>query len=183
MKKLTVVAGRLSEKKGQLTQYGDDYAAAPSRVLASMIEATETEIARLEADNHSLQATLSTERSVSMGYDEYMRRVDLISPEGRHKANTLVKRLGATVYIGPLGYAVIQKGRVSFGMAYRDGQAGYLGTVGPFPPKNRELHELAEWALKGMRLTGVFTPATDAGVQAESDQVDAEETAAERLPD
>jgi hypothetical protein len=119
-----------------------------------------------------------------MSVNEFQAKVDLASPFGRKKANTLLTRLGVLVYVGrDEGYAVTQNGRIAFGMAFKGGQAGYLGTVWSKPPEGQELHKTAANALRSMAMMGEFIPASDAGVGAYADQWDAEERAADAKED
>jgi DNA invertase Pin-like site-specific DNA recombinase len=180
LKRLAGTDGRLAEKKGLLSQYQADYAATPSRALAALMGPTESDIERLELERETLQSALSSEQSASGGYDEFMRRVDLNTPEARQKANTLLRRLGVLVHVGTDGYVVSQRGRIRFGMAHKAGKAGYLGTSLTIQAKDGSLHESAAHALRAMASIGEFIPVADSDVADYADQVEAEEAASQR---
>jgi len=179
-KKLAAAEGRLLETKDRREKYRPLLETAPSDLLAEIAAKAERDIEGLQEQVEGLKASLASEQNLS--YGDFMQRLDLVTPEGRRKANTLVKRLGVLVHIGrEEGYAVSQGGRISFGMAYRDGQAGYLGTIWRQATKGQVLHEVASRALARMAKMGVFVPATEAGIKEHVAQVDADERAAEAV--
>jgi hypothetical protein len=176
IKQIQQMDGQLVGKRKQLAQTAAFYDEVPSRALAQKLAVLEAEIEALEQDKQRLQTAVAVANVTSMSLDEFQAKVDLATRDGRHKANTLLTRLGVLVYVGKEeGYAVSQYGRVRFGMAFKAGQAGYLGTALSLPVKNRSLHESAGRALKAMALMGEFIPATNAGVIAYGVRVDAEE--------
>jgi hypothetical protein len=177
LKTLAQVDGRLFEQRAMLARYEEDYAVAPSRALAVLMGRAESAAQQLEAEKEVLQASLSSERSATSGYDAFMKQLDLASVEGRQRANTLLLRLGVLAHVGAQGYIVSVKGRVAFGLAYKDGQAGYFASAATFVSKERELHIMATRALKTMTLMREFIPATDAGLSAYAAKVNAEEEA------
>ena len=101
-----------------------------SPTIGRVVARAEVDVVSLERDYEKLKADLATEEGV--GWDTFFERLDLVSYEGRAKANALLKRLGVTVQIGASGYAVKERDTVSFEMEFRDGEAGYLLQKGKF---------------------------------------------------
>jgi DNA invertase Pin-like site-specific DNA recombinase len=179
---LREVQGRLFEKETLYTQYGKLLEASPSVKAAQIVAHLEDEISSLRTQKEALQASVSAAESVSIGYDEYMRRLDLESRDGREKANSFLRRMGVLVHIGrEEGYLISQGGRVSFGMANTNGQAAYFGTYFHKKRTGEESHREALRALLKMAKLGVLIPATQVGINEHSDQEDAAEAASQAL--
>lgn len=121
-KELAEVEGRLVGKKDLLAEYITQFMKMPTTAVNMLISATEQEVSKLEKEKEALQGSLATERIASV--QDFLKRVDLVSYEGRHRANTLLKRLKVVVFIGS-GYLVTEKGVAQFVMVYRDGEIGY----------------------------------------------------------
>lgn len=121
-KELGEVEGRLGEKKGLLAEYIAQFVKMPTSAVNMLISNTEQEVAKLEKDKEALLASLAAERVGST--KDFLERLDLVSYEGRHRANALLKRLKVLVYIGT-GYLVTEKDEALFVLAYRDGEVGY----------------------------------------------------------
>lgn len=98
--------------------------APDSPTIAKAIDRAEGELSKAAAEVERLKRELAAENGI--GWEEFLRRLDLSSFEGRMKANALMKRLGVLVTIGPSGYGITQNGKALFGMDYREGEgAGY----------------------------------------------------------
>jgi hypothetical protein len=159
-KTLRAVEGQLADKRRLLEAYEVQFEQNPeSKTIGRVIVKAEAEIAQLEREQQALQADLAAESGI--GWDTFMQRLDLVSYEGRARANALLKRLDVQVRIGPSGYAISQGGQFVFGMDYRDGEAGYLmpgfGGMSTFLPvsevprhsEREEASQLAGDAIEG----------------------------------
>ena len=102
---LTVVDARLAERQGELKAVADRLHLKYSDTVASLAEKIEAEIANLEAEKVILQASLASEKTINKR--DFLKRLDLVSYEGRNRANMLLKKLGILVHIGK-GYIVTQ---------------------------------------------------------------------------
>ncbi|SPA28539.1 Recombinase-related protein [Cupriavidus taiwanensis] len=105
-----------------------------SDAIGRLVAKAEADVLPLEAKVEALKADLAAEQGI--GWTEFLARLDLVSYEGRAKANALCKRLGVVVSIGASGYAVTKNGDFICVMDYREGEAGYLvasGFRGKFP--------------------------------------------------
>lgn len=120
-KELAEVDGRLAKMKADLEKYLPLFMRTPTGTINDLIARTEQEIAGLEKEKESLQAALATEKIGS--WKNFYERLDLVSYEGRHRANALLKRLGVQVFIGK-GYYITEKGQGVLAMAYMDGRVG-----------------------------------------------------------
>lgn len=128
-KHLQAVRGQLVEARRKLSALQktlDEDWESPTFLAA--VKRVEGEVKTLEKQNRSLEADLAAEQGI--GWDEFLKRLDLVSYEGRAKANNVVKRQGVIVQIGPSGYLVTQDGEARFQMDFRDGHAGYLRRSG-----------------------------------------------------
>ena len=95
-----------------------------SSTIANAIRKVETVRAEKQQQLHSIGKQLATEDNLD--WDEFLRRIDLVSFEGRMRANAYAKRLGILVLIGPSGYTITRAGETLFVMDYRKGVgAGY----------------------------------------------------------
>jgi hypothetical protein len=169
------VEGRLSERRSWLQQAWLALDGPPSKLLEAKIKEAEAKIEELEAEKAALQATIATVSTASAGFDEFIRTVDLETKQGRRRANTLLVQLKVVVYMSKqLGYAVCREGRVLFGAAWKDGQAGYLGTVWQLRNEGKDMRTMAYEALMRMAV-GAFTPATEAALLADADVEEAVE--------
>jgi DNA invertase Pin-like site-specific DNA recombinase len=116
--KLSEAQKRLRALEVQLIEFSD------SPAIGRAVVRVEGEVNSLEQELDALKAELAAEQSI--GWDEFLSRLDLVSYEGRAKANNLLKRLGVVVLVGTSGYTVTEGGRPVFVMDYREGEAGYL---------------------------------------------------------
>lgn len=121
---LRAIEGRLLEQREKLAAYGEAFRAKPSALLAQIISETEESIGQFERDRRGLLTELAAEDAI--GFDTFMQRLDLDSYEGRSRANALMKRLNVLVFAGREGFMVSDQGKMTFGVAYREGKAGYL---------------------------------------------------------
>ncbi|RWA54702.1 hypothetical protein AU476_09210 [Cupriavidus sp. UYMSc13B] len=96
----------------------------PSKATGRNVIKAEHEVDALQSKVEDLKAELAAENGI--GWTEFLRRLDLVSYEGRAKANALCKRLGVIVMVGASGYGVTKNGQPLLGMDFRDGEAGYL---------------------------------------------------------
>lgn len=96
-KELTALTGRLENVNQRHNQMKEDYFASPSSSVAQMITKLEAEQASLRQEQESLKQTLATSRVVSK--EDFFERLDLVSYEGRHAANSLLKRLGVKISV------------------------------------------------------------------------------------
>ncbi|PWK38668.1 recombinase family protein [Cupriavidus plantarum] len=97
---------------------------ASSKTFATAVRTAEGRVSALQSRVESLKAELASENSI--GWTEFLSRLDLVSYEGRAKANALCKRLGVVVMIGASGYGVTKNGKPIFSMDFREGEAGYV---------------------------------------------------------
>ena len=138
-KALRVAEGRRSEAKRRLDALEQRLLEAPeSHTIGRAIGSAEADVKATSAEVRRIKTELAAESAI--GWDEFLRRLDLVSYEGRMKANALMKRLGVVVLIGPSGYGITQNGQAKFGMDYREGEGagywrpGYWGTLPTFLP-------------------------------------------------
>lgn len=96
-KQLTTVTGKLETVTLRHAQMTEDYFASPSAGVAQMIARLEGEQTALRAEQERLRETLATNQVVSK--EDFFDKLDLISFEGRHAANSLLKRLGVTASV------------------------------------------------------------------------------------
>jgi hypothetical protein len=115
---LTEAQNRL-EKVANLLLEGD-----ASETIGRTVRQIEIQVKTLEKECDTLKSDLAAEQSI--GWNDFLERLDLVSYAGRDRANTLLKRRGIVVLIGPSGYAVTENGHPLFAMDYREGEAGYL---------------------------------------------------------
>jgi hypothetical protein len=139
-----------------------------SPTIGRAIEKAEADEAALVQERDDLQAELAAEEGI--GWDTFFERLDLVSPEGRYRANALLKRLGVLVQIGPSGYLVLQNGEFLFAMDFREGEAGYL-TRGAFKGSFQTFVPVSE------------VPGWAAAEDASQDAYDAKEDEGQRLTD
>ncbi|WP_321838413.1 recombinase family protein [Pseudomonas kulmbachensis] len=94
---LITVTGKLEAVTQRQTQMSEDYFASPSTNVATMIARLETEQFTLHEEQKRLMETLATSQVVSK--EDFFEKLDLVSFEGRHAANSLLKRLGVTISV------------------------------------------------------------------------------------
>lgn len=128
-KDLGDVEGRIAGKKDKLAQYVSLFVESPTTAINKLIGTAEHEIAALEKQREELMAALAAETVGNR--QDFFKKLDLVSYEGRHRANALLKRLKVLVYIGN-GYLVTEKNEARFVLAYKDGEVGveYIESMG-----------------------------------------------------
>ena len=128
-KELRVVEGEKADKTRKLHALEQRLMESPdSPAIGRAVVKMEGEVKALETRGRELEANLAAEQSI--GWVEFLERLDLDSYEGRAKANTVVRRQGVIVQVGASGYLVTQDGEARFQMDFRDGKAGYLARGG-----------------------------------------------------
>jgi DNA invertase Pin-like site-specific DNA recombinase len=128
-KDLRATEGARADEKRKLDALEKHLIDSPeSEGIGRAVAKKESEVKALEKRCRELEADLAAEQGIS--WVEFLRRLDLVSYEGRARANAVVKRQGVIVLIGPSGYMVAQNGEPRFQMDFRDGQAGYLTPAG-----------------------------------------------------
>ncbi|MHC5198094.1 recombinase family protein [Pseudomonas frederiksbergensis] len=105
LKQLRTVEGKLETVSQRHSQMNDDYYASPSTSVAQMISKLEVEQASLHMERESLKQSLAASQIVSK--EHFFERLDLTSYEGRHAANSLMKRL--ELYIFAIGHSSSQQ--------------------------------------------------------------------------
>jgi len=96
-KLLTTVTGKLEAVTQRHVQMSEDYFVSPSTGIAKMIARLEAEQITLREEHERLMETLATSQVVSK--EDFFEKLDLVSFEGRHAANSLLKRLGVTISV------------------------------------------------------------------------------------
>lgn len=108
VKELARTEAMLSEKRVKLVVYTAIFEDKPSQTVNNILVRTEEEITELEKQIVKLNTSLASERITNKA--EFFQRLDLVSYEGRNRANAFLKRLEVKVYVGK-GYAVTQQMR------------------------------------------------------------------------
>lgn len=101
---IVVTEARLSEKKGLLEKYLLLFTESPTSAVNALIVRTENEIGELEKQEVALKASLASEKTISK--EGFLEKLDLVSYEGRNRANMLLKKMAILVYVGK-GYTVV----------------------------------------------------------------------------
>lgn len=101
LKQLKIVEGKLETMRQRHSQMNADYYASPSTSVALMISKLEEEQAILNIEKEHLKQSAAASSIVSK--EHFFERLDITSYEGRHAANSLMKRLG--LYIFALGHS------------------------------------------------------------------------------
>ena len=134
---LLVVETRLVEQREELKAVATRLSVKYSATIADLAENIEAKISELEEQRVRLQTSLAAEKTINK--QDFLKRLDLVSYEGRNRANMLVKKLEVLVYIGT-GYVVTQqiqyrhrsgelvmkREEAVFVMAYKDGKVGNM---------------------------------------------------------
>jgi DNA invertase Pin-like site-specific DNA recombinase len=92
---LNEVGGRMAEKQRLRAETLDFLRTRPSPTLRAEVADADDEIARLQEREVELEKALAADRITNK--DDFFARLDLISREGRARANELLKRLGILV--------------------------------------------------------------------------------------
>jgi DNA invertase Pin-like site-specific DNA recombinase len=107
---LQEVEGRIAEQQTAVSKHLDFLRTNQSRAIQMLVVECEGEIAKLEQKRAELEQALATDRIDNT--EDFFSRLDLTSPEGRARANGLLKRLKILVHFDPANhhYMVEQDG-------------------------------------------------------------------------
>ncbi|AJE23108.1 recombinase family protein [Azotobacter chroococcum] len=97
---LTVVDGKLTEVNERLSEIKDQMLSLGGKMPAALVEvlvALEEQQTELKQQKNSLYQEMQREKIIDK--DEFLNKVDLVSYEGRFKANRLLKHLGVNVSV------------------------------------------------------------------------------------
>jgi DNA invertase Pin-like site-specific DNA recombinase len=100
VKELTTVNGKLETITQRLVDMGEIFSISPSGTVAKLLQNAENEKATLVIEQQRLKETLAVNQITSK--DDFFEKLDLITFEGRHAANSLLKRLNVIVSAGCL---------------------------------------------------------------------------------
>jgi len=134
---LVVIEARLVEQREELKAVAARLSVKYSATLADLADNIEAKINELEKQRVELQTALAAEKTIDKR--GFLKRLDLVSYEGRNKANMLLKKLEILVYFGK-GYIVTQqiqykkpdgtpgmkRQEAVFAMAYKGGKVGHM---------------------------------------------------------
>ena len=95
MKELAAVDGKMQAVNERLTKFVELMNEAPSSALAVLIQNIESEQATLSEEQQRLRELLAVNQVVSK--KDFFAQLDMVSFEGRHAANRLLKRLGILI--------------------------------------------------------------------------------------
>lgn len=96
-KQIAAIEVRLSEQSEKLQQYEISLIEHPSALLARLTQECEQRIDALNNEKESLLLDLASETITDK--EQFFSKLDLVSYEGRYRANALLKRLKILVYI------------------------------------------------------------------------------------
>lgn len=96
LKQLKTVEGKLETLGQRHSQMNADYYASPSTAVARMISKLEAEQSSLQTERELLRQNVASSQVVSK--EHFFERLDLVSHEGRHAANSLLKRLELYIF-------------------------------------------------------------------------------------
>jgi DNA invertase Pin-like site-specific DNA recombinase len=119
---LAEVDGRLQEQRALLKEYKAALKLRYTSTVEELAYDAEQEISELEKQKEVLRTALAFGKITS--HQDFLSKLDLDTYEGRHRANSLLKRLKVLVYIGS-GYLLTEKGEAIFVLAYKDGKVGF----------------------------------------------------------
>jgi len=100
-KSLQVVEGRIASLKARQNDAEASHAEFPSRITAKLLHELEAEIGALESERAAISEQLASDKV--MNKDDFFKKLDLVSFEGRVAANNLIKRLGLYIFVNKLG--------------------------------------------------------------------------------
>jgi DNA invertase Pin-like site-specific DNA recombinase len=92
---LSEVRGRIAEQQRMRAETLEFLRSRPSQTLRAEVANADDEIARLEGREVALEKALAADRITNK--EDFFARLDLVSREGRARANELLKRLGVLV--------------------------------------------------------------------------------------
>jgi DNA invertase Pin-like site-specific DNA recombinase len=97
VKELTALRGKALAVNDRLTKTAELLSEQPSSTLAEIVQRLEGELGTLRLDEQRLQERLAVNQVVSK--KDFFAQLDLVTFEGRHAANSLLKRLGVLVSV------------------------------------------------------------------------------------
>jgi DNA invertase Pin-like site-specific DNA recombinase len=100
-KSLQVVEGRIASLKARQNEAEASHAEFPSRITAKLLHELEAEISALDLERAAISEQLASDKV--MNKDDFFKKLDLVSFEGRVAANNLIKRLGLFIFVSKLG--------------------------------------------------------------------------------
>lgn len=100
---LDVIKGEIQLRRSRLQEVSDLLDEMPSRALAESAHRLENEISELALQHSKVKDQVSAQSVVAK--DEFFAQLDLVSYEGRSRANSLIKRLGLIIRYGTLPLA------------------------------------------------------------------------------
>ena len=100
-KSLQVVEGRINSLKARQDDAEASHAEFPSRITAKLLHELEAEIGVLESERAAINEQLASDKV--MNKDDFFKKLDLVSFEGRVAANNLIKRLGLYIFVNKNG--------------------------------------------------------------------------------
>lgn len=134
---LIVVGARLAEQREELAAVAARLDVKFSATLADLADSIEARINEFEKQRVVLQTSLAAEKTIDK--QGFLRKLDLVSYEGRNKANMLLKKLEILVYFGkgyvvtqqvqyrhPGGELAMKREEAVFVMAYKGGKVGHM---------------------------------------------------------
>jgi hypothetical protein len=98
---LQAARGRLTAEQGKLDRFVEDYRDTRSRSILALMTEQEQVVSGLEAEIVRLEELLAANSVIDR--EGFFKRIDLVTREGRNKANALMKRLGIKVAIKKAG--------------------------------------------------------------------------------
>lgn len=123
-KELGHVDGLLGNQQDRLDEFKAALKVRFTGIVDELAHETEDEIKQLKKKRDELLTSLAREKIGS--YQDFFSKLDLVSYEGRTRANTLLQRLKVVVYIGN-GFLVTEKNVPVLVLGYKDGKIGSLG--------------------------------------------------------
>lgn len=109
---ITVAEARTDEQGNLLAKYLALFTVSPTDSVNGLIRRTEGEIAQLKTQREQLQSALASEGAMSK--KDFLEKLDLVSYEGRSRANSLLKKLGVLAYMNKAYTTVIQRAEGAF---------------------------------------------------------------------
>ena len=134
---LVVVGARLAEQQEELAVVAARLDVKYSVTIADLADKIDARISELEKQRVVLQTSLAAEKTIDK--QGFLKKLDLVSYEGRNKANMLLKKLEVLVYFGkgyvvtqqiqyrhPSGELATKREEAVFVMAYKGGKVGHM---------------------------------------------------------
>ena len=122
--RLSITEAKIAETQKAHEQKKSVFEQLPTKDVALSMEKSRVELEDLQAQREAIRAELAAEDA--MGFASFMERLDLESRDFREKCNATLRNLGVLAFVGRDGFIVTEGGSLKFGLAYRDGEAGYL---------------------------------------------------------